>query len=370
MNRKRKTHRGLPSRVYLKHGAYRFNAPEPMRHPKTGKMQSSLHLAYEYEGEAAMYATLALLLNDRKSLAGSMPQVCSDYKTRKLAKYGDETQKTYTSYLDLIADDFEEYYVSQVTTKDCAQFIRNHYADKANTANKVAALMKRLFKYAIGELGLRADNPMDQLDLSDYETVRREVLPTHAQIEAIRSAGMTSKPDKRTGTSFKLASGEMFGCIIDMSYLLWQRAIDIRLLKEEQILDKVIRFKPRKTKGSSGKQVDILITPQIQAVIDRARSVKTRYKLISPFLFPKTRGGAYTKSGLFSMWDRARERAGITDDVMFKDIRALAATDAAKGGNAKEELRKRLAHTSTDTSEIYIKEAVPETSSIDMKLPW
>lgn len=70
------------------------------------------------------------------------------------------------------------------------------------------------------------------------------------------------------------------------------------------------------------------------------------------------------------MWDRARERAGITDSVWFKDLRALGATDAAKAGMHIDEIQTRLAHTSSKKSEIYTKESVPETSGIDLKLPW
>jgi integrase len=70
------------------------------------------------------------------------------------------------------------------------------------------------------------------------------------------------------------------------------------------------------------------------------------------------------------MWDRARERAGITEDVQFKDLRALGATDAARRGDDRRDIQKRLVHTSGKTTDIYIKEAIPDVSEIDMKLPW
>lgn len=161
----------------------------------------------------------------------------------------------------------------------------------------------------------------------------------------------------------------MFCCIIDMTYLLCARAIDIRMMKEAQIEAGYIRIKPGKTKGTSGLAVDILITPAIQAVIDRARAIKRRYKVICPYLFPTTDGTPYTKSGLTSMWERARERAK-PPHIQFKDIRALAATDAAKAGRNKEEIRARLVHTDSKTSEIYIKETVPEKSELELNLPW
>jgi integrase len=175
----------------------------------------------------------------------------------------------------------------------------------------------------------------------------------------------------------------MFACIIDMSYLCWQRAKDFRLLKEAQIDETrtpaLIRFKPSKTEKSSGLSIDIVVTPAIQDVIDRARAVKKSYKVISPYLFPTKKGTPYVKSGLTSMWDRARERAiaqaakegrEFGPAIQFKDLRALGATDAAKRGENRVNIQNRLVHTSGKTTDIYIKESVPTTSDIVMDLPW
>ena len=370
MNRQRKSNRGLPRRVYLKSSAYRFLAPEPMLVPKTGKKQRWIHLAYEHEGETAMLTALAQLLGAATSIEGSMPHACGEFKANKLGRYSKETREQYERFLDVIADEFEDFHAAQVTTKECAGFLRDRFRGKPNTAKKYAALMGKLFRYIIGEMGLRQDNPVDQLDMSDYQTRRREVLATHEQIQRIRAAGMQSKPRKDTGQVIPTASGPMFACIIDMSYLLWARAIDIRTLKEAQIEGAHIRIKPSKTIKTSGKVVDIVITPSIQRVIDTAREIKRKYGIISPYLFPTQKGTPYTKSGLTTMWGRAKERIGMTDDVTFKDIRALGATDAARRGENRKHIQDRLAHTSGGTTDIYIKEAIPDVSSIDMDLPW
>lgn len=370
MNRNRKTGKGLPRRVYAKHGAYYYVAAHPIRCPRTGEMKKWIWLASLDQGESAMLTALGLLLGGNALVEGSMPHLCGEFKAHKLSGYEDETRDTYGRYLDLIAKEFGEFHASQVTTKDCADFLRIQFAGKPNTAKKYTALMGRLFKYAIGELGLRQDNPVDQLDLSNYKTKRRTVLPTHEQIQRIRAAGMESKEREDTGTTFATASGPMFACIIDMSYLLWARAIDIRTLKESQIENGRIRIKPSKTEKTSGKMVDITITPAIQSVIDKARAIKRKYEVISPYLFPTQKGGAYTKSGLSTMWRRAKDRAKMTDDIVFRDIRALGATDAAKRGENRKDIQTRLVHTSGKTTDIYIKEAVADVSGIEMSLPW
>jgi integrase len=382
MPRKRKESAGLPRRVYKRHGAYYFVPREPMldpRAPASKEKRTWLYLSRVDEGEAAMYSELGKLLDDKRLAAGSMPAACADFKAHKLSEYTEETRADYGRYLDVIATVFEDFHAAQVTTKDCADFLRAKYKGKANTARKVAALLGKLFRFIIGELGLRQDNPIDQLDLGSYKTQRRTKLPTHEQIKAIRAAGMTSAPREDNGTTFATASGPMFACIIDMSYLLWARAIDIRTLKEAQIVkgvvdgqlrDTHIRIKPSKTEKTSGKMVDIAVTPQIAAVIERARAIKKEYEVISPYLFPTQKGEAYGKSGLSSMWRRAKERAGITDDVTFKDIRALGATDAAKAGEDRKDIQTRLAHTSGKTTDIYIKEAIADLSEIASTLPW
>jgi integrase len=105
-------------------------------------------------------------------------------------------------------------------------------------------------------------------------------------------------------------------------------------------------------------------------VIQRARAIKKKHEVESEYLFPTQQGDPYTKSGLSSMWRRSKDRVGVTDDVTFKDIRALGATDSEKARQHRKDIQTRLAHTSGKTTDIYIKEAVPDVSEIAVSLPW
>jgi len=372
MSRKRCKHKGLPQRVYVKHGAYFFVPIEPMRNPATGKVQAWIRLSAVDEGESKMLKQLAILKEDKLLLEGSMPWACAEFKDHMIAVsgYSKETLDTYSAYLGVIAEEFEDFHASQVRTVDFSGFLRDKYKGKANTAKKITALTAKLFRFIIGELGLRDDNPIDQLDLSAYKTKRREVLPTHEDIIKIRTAGQASKPRGDTGEARATQSGPMFACIIDMSYLLWARAIDVRMLKESQLADGYIRIRPTKTSKTSGKVIDILITPAIQEVIDRASAIKKDRGIESEYLFANRDNNPYSKSGLCSMWKRAAARLGIKVNAMFKDIRAIGATDAARLRIDRKDIQTRLAHTSGTTTEIYIKEAIPDVSEIEMKLPW
>lgn len=376
MNRKRKSNRGFPGRVYVRDNAYKYLSPVKIRDPKDGELKFWIRLVDfkpDHSNEAAMLSALAQLKAGAGATAGTMVHLCAEYRAHKLSDYTPDVQEQYRRYLDVIARDFEEFTVGQVTTRACAEFLRNNFTGKANTARKYGALMAKLFRYAISALGLRETNPMDQIDLDEFKTSRRTVLATHQQVAAIRAAGFIGIDGRIT------QSGPMFACLIDISYLCWQRAKEFRLLEETQIENGRIRFKPTKTERSSGLSVDIVITPAIQDVIDRARAIKKKYRVISPYLFPTKRGKPYAKSGLTSMWDRARERAAAASAargeefgamIQFKDLRALGATDAAKQGANRKDIQERLVHTTGATTDIYIKESVPATSNIDMNLPW
>ncbi|PHV31007.1 hypothetical protein CSQ94_24405 [Janthinobacterium sp. BJB312] len=62
-------------------------------------------------------------------------------------------------------------------------------------------------------------------------------------------------------------------------------------------------------------------------------------------------GSTATSLGLGSMWEHAKECVGMRDDVVFRDIRALAAKDAARHGENRSGVQKRLVHTSGKTTE-------------------
>jgi integrase len=116
--------------------------------------------------------------------------------------------------------------------------------------------------------------------------------------------------------------------------------------------------------------VDIVITPEIQGAIDRARALKKKYEVISPYVFPTQKGGACSKTRLSSMWRRAKARLKIKEDFVSKDIRALGATDAARTGESRKDIQTRLIHTSGKTTDIYIKGAIADVSEIEMSLAW
>ncbi|TCG02017.1 hypothetical protein BZM27_54245, partial [Paraburkholderia steynii] len=66
-------------------------------------------------------------------------------------------------------------------------------------------------------------------------------------------------------------------------------------------------------------------------LIDRAKRFKKKYRIISPYLFPTQKGGAYSKTGLHSMWRRAKERASVTDGIQFTGSARAGRNGRGKG---------------------------------------
>jgi integrase len=370
MGRRRKTGKTLPHRVYKKHGAYFFVAKAPITDPSDGKLKKWIRLCDSDSPLSLVYSAMASILPSAEKTEiteeGSMADICRKFKSGKL-NYSTETNEQYSKYLDIVADEFSEFMVSDVTASDWNKFLAGNFSERKNTAQKITALAKRVFQYAKQNYGYIAVNPLDKFDLGEFKTGRREFIPSTEQMAKIRHACLFDKGGK------PIPSGIMISCIIDMSFVMFGRAIDVRELKKSQVTNGRIFVQPSKTLRSSGKATSFLITPGMQEILDKADRYCKDNAIVSDYIFPSTKGAPYTQSGIRSAWKRAIERAGMPKDVQmpqFRDLRALGATTAAKHGENKDAIRARLSHTSTKTTDIYIKEVIPEPSDMDVPVPW
>jgi integrase len=69
-----------------------------------------------------------------------------------------------------------------------------------------------------------------------------------------------------------------------------------------------------------------------------------------------------------SAWRRARERAGIKE-VMFRDLRPKALSDASRHGLTLEKLRDAAGHKSVATTQDYIRGFEVKEADLALKLP-
>lgn len=367
--RKRKKERSLTdTRIYKKYNTYYYFSPTPLVNPLTGAKVKWHKLCDIAEGErkARQMRDEILAHNTQNSGDGDMPRHLTEYmslelKKREKSRPDDEMKlkmfikrnKDLMILNDVIASAFAEFNVADVLPVDIAQFIDQW--DGRRMAQVYKSHLVKFFEFACRK-GLRNDNPAREIKTETPE--KRNVYITHEQFHAIRDALMSDEKGA-------IPSGGMIQCYVDLCYLLYQRTTEIRLLKFSDIKPEGIYFKPTKTEKSSGKDVIIPMTAEIEAVIERAKAAQ---KVQSTYVICTQTGQPYSASGLRSAWKRACERVGISG-LNLKDIRSKAATDAALSGSSLEELATGMAHTDTATTKGYVRFRETPVSSVNISLP-
>lgn len=369
--RHRQSHRNLTnSRIYPKGNRLYLFSADPIENPKTGKIAKWHSLCNIKDGEetARALAQEILLHNRSKSRGrGDLPDHIEAYRLYLLKKREkdrpkeparerlfENANKEISRTLQKISDAFEDFDVDQVMPKDVATFVDQWELQRM--AQVYWSKMSGFFAWCCRK-GIRDNNPCREVNVEKPPKNTHYI--THKDFHAARDALLLDDDDK------PIPGGEMAQCYVDLCYLIYQRTTDVRLLKEMQIGNSKIHFKPTKTERASGATVDIQITPQIQAVLDRARKLG---KVKSIYVIHKDDGSPYTASGLRSALSRACARAGVLG-VTSKGIRAKAATDAFKAGYRRDQIKVGLAHTSEGTTDGYIKQRETPVSEVVMTLP-
>ena len=108
-----------------------------------------------------------------------------------------------------------------------------------------------------------------------------------------------------------------------------------------------------------------MITPEIRSALERVRALRPKPKnekvvdikrRSDPNLIQAKGGGKFTKSGLNSMWTRAREDAKIDVDVTTRDIRPYALAEMERAGFDKHEIQMSAVHSTFTTTEGYLEQ--------------
>jgi integrase len=139
-------------------------------------------------------------------------------------------------------------------------------------------------------------------------------------------------------------------------YRTLQRPGDVLRLGRANIVRKtsggveqrILRLKQQKT----GREIEIAISPEIDAVLAELRS--DRKELASMSLVHTGKGQAYTEDGLAAMLRRYCIKAGVKT-FGLQDLKAKGATDMYQAGVPLEEIQMLCGHDSVTTTEIYIK---------------
>lgn len=338
MGRPRKHDKGLPAYVRIRFGSYLYKDKK---------------LCRVDEGEAAMYEALA----KEKALPGieRVPAAVAKFKLEYLPRLAPSTRKEHARLLDIFAADFTDFRVDQVDSPAIKRSIKNLYPSKLTAAKHYKARVSTFFRWCIADAGLIKINPCNAVWLD--KAISKKTPWTTKLFWEVRD---------------KLEP--MHQCYHDLSFLLYQRTTDVRRLRREQIRDGVIHFVPSKTLKSSGKEVDIPITPAIQSVLDRAaelsREIAKKRGVIGPYVIHTRQGSAYTRSGIYSAYRRADEELhGIPTGLNPKALRPFAVTMAKKRGYSLDQLQIGLAHTSQATTQGYVQQHEVPVSEVALELP-
>jgi integrase len=370
MNRRRsKTKTLYGTRIYLRDGAYKYFAPEPVYNPATGKTTKWVKLCSEKEGELAARQALAQLLqhSPQSKGRGDFPIWFGKWRDTLLAKRSfDEPKdparakiwldgtKGLVSVLAKIEDAFADFNLVEVKPSDVAIFLDQW--EGRRSAQSYKGHLSKFYAWATRR-GLLNANPAREVTVD--KPLSRDVYMTHEQYNSIRDKLLIGKDDRPT------RSGPMVQCYMDLLYLLYQRGTDVRLLRWDQVTPEGILFKPTKTERSSGIKVMIPMSEPLRAVLDRAKSLR---KMRSMYVIHTEHGQPYTAHGIGSAFDRAKVRAKIKG-VTLKDVRAKAATDAKDSGYEMDELQVALAHSDQATTKVYIRSREVPVSVVSLKLP-
>lgn len=351
-------------RVREQDGRYYYIQDLEERHAKSGRPKQKWHgLTRVDEGEPALIKALDQLLGEPTERRGNLPAHVEDFKKVHLPGLSESSLAEYTRMYAAIAKGFAEFDSAQVEPGDIEKFLAG-FAAQLNTRGKYKARLSTFFSWCVRNsyTGVKV-NPCREIRLSQPPP----------------------RKGKMTGERYwKIheALTPVGQCFMDLTYLSRQRPTEIRLLRESQIGphpelgDEYIHFVPTKTEDSSGEEVWVLVTPEIRAALERARSLWPKPKVQQldrrrdPFLIQTRAGDCYSKTGLYEVWRDAIDAAGYKGlNITTRDLRAFAGAMMKKLGYTKEEIQQAYAHTTVRTTEIYLDQHRDRVSIARLPLP-
>jgi len=306
--RPRQRDRHLPPCVYLRHGAYWL--------VKRGKWT---RLGGDLPSALAEYARRVT-----PAAAGGMPALIAD-ALAAMPPLAASTRAQYDLAGRTLSETFAEFSPDQVEQRHIAQF-RQAMADRPNMCNRCLSVLRQVFAYAV-ERQLVASNPA--IGIKPHREAKRGRLLTLTEFHAIRDQ-----------------AGPRLQCIVDLLAMTGQRVSDILALRRDALREDGIYVR----QGKTGAQVLVRWTPELRAVVERAKTLHGNVRAFS--VLHGRAGKAVDYRTLRDQWALACDRAGVTD-AHLHDLRAMAATMAQQQGL---DAQKLLGHTSPAMTARYLRD--------------
>lgn len=313
--RPRKKDRHLPACMYQKHGAYYL--------VRKGKWE---RLGTEYQD-----ALLAYAKRMATGTLGGMPALIDRAMAHHRKKVKENTAKQYEAAAERLKTIFAEFEPHQVLPKHVAA-VKMELADTPNMCNRILSFLRIVFNYAL-EWQEVDSNPC--IGISRHQEGRRDRYITDAEFAALLNA-----------------ASPYIRCILEMCYLTGQRIGDVLAIRLADITEEGVSFVQEKT----GAKLIVAMTPDLQAVIDRAKALPRKVRTLT--LFCSRTGKPVDYSTVKTAFRALREKAGITD-VTIHDIRAKSLTDADREGKNAQTLG---GHTDARMTARYLRGRLPKVA--------
>jgi integrase len=319
--RPRTKDRHLPPCVYLKHSRYWY--------VKAGRWTD---LGTDLGGALLEYARLV------ETPKGSMPDFLGRAFKHHCATHtlAPNTLAQYRIALDCdkpgskgLKQLFAQFAPAQVRAKHVMAMMEKQAATP-NMVNRRLSLLRTLFDYAVLWDEAQA-NPCAAVDR--LTEGRRKRYITDEEFRAIYAK-----------------AGPRLQVIMDLQYLTGQRISDVLGLKRKQLTEAGILLTPQKTKHSTGVQMMLKWTPELKAVVERAKTLNGNVQALT--LLRGRTGKAPDYKTVYEQFQKAAEAAGVAD-ARLNDQRAKSATDAKRQG---KDARALLGHASDAMTERYLRQ--------------
>lgn len=154
------------------------------------------------------------------------------------------------------------------------------------------------------------------------------------------------------------SAGKSVRIMMDLVYRTLQRPEDVMNWSTANLRTRNGLRMIRTEQGKTGVTLEILITPEIDAILSSIGIDSNVVRMRQPFVH-RLDGEAYSYDGLCSNLKRAQEKAKV-DSFGFQDLKAKGATDMYLAGNDIVQISALCGHKSIKTTEIYVKRRMPK----------
>lgn len=321
MGRTRTKDKHLPPRMQFKHGKFYWTPyvdKKVVWKPLGDDYVQALMQWRELEGINEGAATVSQLME--RALA----VLCEKVKP--------STFKELTRAMNNLKGGFEGFTPADVQPTHIAQYLETRTAKVS--ANREISFLSASWEIARRRGWINLPNPCKGIQRNKEKRRKRVALP-----EEIRAL---------------LSRDEPLTDMVELTLMTAIRESDMLNLTLRAVEREGLRVKPRKTDASTEAELLFEWTPELRAVVDRAKGRRSRVG--SVYMFPvkirERAGQAYTVNTFQNVWRRYFERCGV-EGLTWHDLRRTALN--MRGRESGKEAAQDLAgHSSIVTTEGYL----------------